>query len=115
MPESLPRPLVHVSGVELRYVLTDLICGGGEDSWTVRSLVEALAGAGLRVSGRPSKEISDALRWEVRRGRVRRLARGVYGAGAMPGATRRRIRTRSRELRARAEREAWDEALRCPG
>jgi hypothetical protein len=38
-----------------------------------------LPGTGLRVDSSAGKSVSDALRWERRRGRARRLARGVYG------------------------------------
>ncbi|MGH1488740.1 MAG: hypothetical protein ACRBK7_04990, partial [Acidimicrobiales bacterium] len=41
--------------------------------------------------GRASKVISDSLRWELARGRVKRLSRGVYSYGRVPTATSRRI------------------------
>ena len=65
--------------------------------------------AGFILPGRASKEISDSLRWEVGRSRVRRLGRGRYAAGSMPGSTRRRIRKRAGQLRVRAERARWEE------
>jgi hypothetical protein len=46
------------------------------------------------------KAVSDALRWEIARGRVRRLARGVYGPAHLPRGTEYRIINRVRELRA---------------
>lgn len=79
-------------GVELRYVLCDLIAGAGGATCTVSELVEAIERCGFRLAGRPSKEISDALRAEVARGRVVRVGRGRYRAGSIPGSTRRRIR-----------------------
>lgn len=79
-------------GVELRYVLCDLIAGAAGATCTVGELVEAVERCGFRLAGRPSKEISDALRTEVARGRVVRVGRGRYRAGSIPGSTRRRIR-----------------------
>ena len=58
---------------------------------TVSAMVTFLAECGYEVNGRPSKEISDALRWEVARGRVVRIRRGVYGYGRTPRTTARRV------------------------
>lgn len=88
-----PRPLY---GLELRYVLTDLIDGPEKRVWTVAELVIRLEGGGFTLSGRASKEISDHLRAEVNRGRVLRVGRGRYRPGHIPGSTRRRIRKRAR-------------------
>ena len=111
LPSDHPRRARHLSGLELRYVLTDVICGSGDRVWSVADLASSLNDAGFVLSGRASKAISDALRWEIGRGRVRRVGRGVYVAGSMPGATRRRIRKRTRQLRVQAERAQWLEAL----
>ena len=59
---STPRP---VRAIELRHLLTWYLHELGPLS--VAELSTQLHGDGLRVYGRPSKEISDALRWEVRR------------------------------------------------
>ncbi|MGF1595875.1 MAG: hypothetical protein ACFCVK_02940 [Acidimicrobiales bacterium] len=59
---------------------------------TVAELAAFLAATGYHLAGRASKLISDALRWEVRRGRVLRLGRGHYAAGRAPRTTARRIR-----------------------
>ena len=59
---------------------------------TVAQLAAAVQGYGFALVGRASKVISDGLRWEVRRGRVRRLARGVYGYVTAPVSTARRLR-----------------------
>jgi hypothetical protein len=48
------------------------------------------------------KSVSDALRWEMRYGRVRRLARGRYGPGWMPRGTEYRIHQRVLALRTEA-------------
>ena len=43
--------------------------------------------------------MSDALRWEIGRGRVRRLRRGKYGPGEMPRSTEQYIHKRVLALR----------------
>ena len=91
---------VELRGVELRYVLTMYLFSFGPA--TVADLAGLLARHGFRVSGRTSKAISDALRWEREHGRVRRLGRGRYGPAAMPRSTADRIHQRVMELRARA-------------
>jgi hypothetical protein len=47
----------------------------------VSDLVDALARQGVAPPGRPGKAVSDALRWEVRRGRVRQMGRSTYVIG----------------------------------
>ena len=91
-----------VRGTELRYLLTDRLFVTG--SATIAELVNTLSGQGFQISGRASKTVSDALRWEVSRGRVYRLRRGRYGPGWMPRSTEHRIRTRARALRAEVAR-----------
>lgn len=90
---SDPRYLDHL---ELRYVLTDLVAGTPGRVWTVAELVRTVEGAGFRIPGRSSKTVSDLLRTEVSRGRLRRVGRGRYVVGSIPGATRRRIRRTAR-------------------
>ena len=85
---AAPPPLV-VGGRDLRYLLTILLHRSGP--LTVARLVTLLEAEGFAVRGRPSKEISDALRWEVGRKRVVRLGRGRYAPGVMPPSTERRI------------------------
>jgi hypothetical protein len=65
-------------------------------------MIEALCWHGFCVRGRASKAVSDALRWEIGRGRVRRLGRGVYGPGYIPRSTEYRIHQRVLALRAAA-------------
>ena len=69
----------QLQGIELRYALTMYLLQHGPT--TVDELIKALKWQGFEIGGRPSKQVSDALRWERRRGRVRRLARGLYGPG----------------------------------
>ena len=84
-----------LSGRDLRYVLTRYIQQGHA---TVAALARQLAADGYTVWGRASKVISDALRWEVRNGRVRRLRRGVYSTGTIPRTTSHRIASRAQAL-----------------
>ena len=67
-------------GIELRYVLTMHLARHGPA--TIAELVDALAFHGFAADEPADKSVSDALRWERGRGRVRRLERGVYGPGA---------------------------------
>ena len=73
----------------LRYVLLDEL--RRESQLTVAELVTRLGAAGFTFPGRASKVISDSLRWEVRRGRVQRLRRGVYRHLPTPHTTMRRV------------------------
>jgi hypothetical protein len=80
------RPTVtHLRGIELRYVLTWHLALHGRAS--IADLVEALAFHGFDVDDPAGKSISDALRWERCRGRVRHLGWGVYGPGCLPRGT----------------------------
>jgi hypothetical protein len=88
--------LLEVRGIELRYLLTVYLLDHGPA--TVDELVDALTYHGFRTTGRPSKSVSDALRWEMARGRVIRFRRGRYRPGTMPRATEHRIFTRVRAL-----------------
>jgi hypothetical protein len=85
-----------IRGQDLRYVLTLRLMQVGMQ--TVDELVSAVRGAGFEMGGRPSKAVSDALRWEIARGRVVRLGRGRYGPGTVPRSTRYWIRSSVRAL-----------------
>jgi hypothetical protein len=74
----------------------------------IAELEQALRRFGFEFAGRPSKSISDALRWEMRYGRVRRHARGMYGPGSMPRSTEYRIHQRELALRDAAKRYRAD-------
>jgi hypothetical protein len=65
---------------------------------TVKAMVKKLGADGYTVWGRASKVVSDALRWEIRNKRVRRIRRGVYGINKIPRSTKYRIRARARRL-----------------
>jgi hypothetical protein len=88
----------NLRGTELRYVLTWHLCLHGPA--TITELVKMVEFHGFTVASPAPKTVSDALRWERRRGRVRRLGRAVYGPGAMPHGTEHRIHRRVLALRA---------------
>jgi hypothetical protein len=87
-----------IFGLDLRYLLTTLLVDVGQ-VLAVGDLVKLVQAEGFVLTGRPSKTVSDALRWEVGRGRVLRHGRGLYGPGSMPRQTRSRIRQRVAALR----------------
>jgi hypothetical protein len=90
----------RLSGLSLRYALVVRLVDARR-VLTTRDLVAALEAEGFEIEGRASKTVSDALRWEVRRGRAVRVARGHYAAGAVSRQTVWRMRRRLRPLRAR--------------
>lgn len=87
-------------GIELRYVLTHHLLHYGTCS--IAELATELDSRGFCVQGRPSKAISDALRWEREHGRVFRRGRGRYGPAQVPRSTEYRIHRRVMALRAQA-------------
>jgi len=92
----------NLRGIELRYVLTLHLALHGPA--TVTELLGVLEFHGFSVASPAPKAVSDALRWERRRGRVRRLARARYGPGQIPRGTEHRIHQRVLALRAEANR-----------
>lgn len=77
----------RIDGRLLRYRIT-LMLHDVRRPMTIRDIVAALEETFVEVPGRPSKIVSDALRAEVSKGRVKRSGRGLYVAGAMPRSTR---------------------------
>jgi hypothetical protein len=94
----------RISGQELRYlVVLALVDDGCERS--VSELVEVVVAAGGRLDeDAPRKQVADAIRWEIRRGRVRRTGWGRYAAGSVPRSTVWFMRRRCAELRTARER-----------
>jgi len=92
---------MNLQGIVLRYVLTMHLARNGPA--TIPEMMDVLNAQGFRVSGRASKAISDALRWEMGRDRVRRLGRGLYGPRYIPRGTEHRIHQRVLALRAAAK------------
>ena len=89
-------------GTELRYALTNYLLQNGR--CTITTLIGALVEQGFVIVGDPPKSVSDALRWEMGRGRVCRVGRGTYAPFEVPRSTQYRIHHRVLELRARARR-----------
>ncbi len=84
-------------GSNLRYCLLTLLWQHGPA--TTAELRAQLEGLGLTVGGRdPNKTLGDVLRYEVTRGRVRRLGRARYMALPRPDTTTRRHRDRLHDL-----------------
>ena len=100
VPNSQQRKVLQ--GIELRYVVTTNLAVHGRA--TIAEIVDLLEYQGFVIAGRASKTVSDALRWEMRRGRVRRIRRGVYGPGQMPRSTEHYIHNRAIALREDADR-----------
>ena len=92
---------MNLQGIELRYVLTMQLAHSGPA--TITEMMDALNAQGFCVPGRASKAISDALRWEMGRDRVRRLGRGLYGPRYIPRGTEYPIHQRVLALRAAAK------------
>lgn len=68
---------------------------------TVADLVHWLEGNGYTIGGdRAGKSVSDALRWEVARGRVIQVGRGSYGPGPIERSTAYSMRKRVLSWRA---------------
>jgi hypothetical protein len=91
-----------VRGRMLRYAIV-LLLDSTHRQMTVAEIVDGLAQSGMAVEGRQSKVIPDALRWEIRRGRVRRTGRGCYAVGHVAKSTRHLMRRNV----ARGELDPW--------
>ena len=105
---------ILLRGIQLRYALTLYL--GQHGPQTVPELVAALDYQGFSFAGRPSKAVSDALRWEVRHGRVLHMRRGRYAPGDIPRSTEYRIHDRVMRLRREARRVgSLDEDCRLEG
>ena len=98
---SLPPPpslaatpdLAPVRGLDLRHATLVVLDRRRGEPCTISEILGGLAGLGVRPgSARPRKELADAMRWEVARGRVERVALGVYEIGYLPRTTRWRAR-----------------------
>lgn len=101
VPPLPDDPRRQLRGTELRYALVRLVQLIGPA--TVPELIDGLRYWGFTVGGRPSKTVADALRWERRRDRVRKVGRGIYWSGVMPRSTEHRIIRRVIALRAALE------------
>ena len=89
------RPVVR--GLVLRSLLVLQLRSMGRPM-TVRELCRGLDRLGVRTPTRAGKDVSDALRWEVARGRVHRAGRGTYRLGHLARSTAWRMRQRTLSL-----------------
>ncbi|OBA85707.1 hypothetical protein A5662_03925 [Mycobacteriaceae bacterium 1482268.1] len=103
-------------GTELRYALTMTLIQDGKS--TIPELIEKLEDLSFEIPGYAPKAVSDALRWEMRKDRVRRVRRGFYCRGQMPTSTESYIRRRffamrdeAAELNAESDKAFWDALL----
>lgn len=83
---------------ECRYDLRALlvvILVDADGPLTVAQLVGLLSSAQVELPGRPSKAVSDSLRWEICKGRVVKVGHATYCAGVVPRTTLRRLRQRA--------------------
>ena len=87
-----------LSGLSLRHALVVRLVDARR-VLTVREIAASLEAEGFEIEGRSSKAVSDALRWEVRRGRVVRVGRGQYARGRVSRQTVWRMRKRLAPLR----------------
>ena len=90
-----------VSGLRLRELLV-LILLRHAAPMTVAALVAAVHARGFRIEGRPGKVVSDHLRYELARDRVRRAGRGLYIAGTVTRQARWRMQRRITALHSAA-------------
>lgn len=59
---------------------------------SVAEITHALIAMGFTLPANPNKAVGDAIRWEVRKGRVRKGGRNQYGYAAAPRTTEFRMR-----------------------
>ena len=98
-PSRVPG-LTPVGGRALRFGLLLALHGCRGQSCSVSEL-DGLASLGVRPrSVRPGKAVSDAMRWEVSRGRAERVGHDRYRLGRLPEVTRWRARRRIELVRA---------------
>lgn len=91
MDLSEPSPDAdHIRGRVLRFLVTREL-ERARQPMALPEIIERLERYGFTILGRASKTVSDSLRWEIAKGRVRRTGRGVYAYGTAPRSTLRRI------------------------
>ena len=87
------QPRRRIRGLRLRELLV-LILLRHAAPMTVGALVAAVDARGFHIQGRAGKVVSDQLRYELARGRVRRAGRGLYVAGTVTRQARWRMQRR---------------------
>jgi hypothetical protein len=87
----------EVSGLLLRYAILAVMEGVTRPAG-VREIADSIGRFGVRTPSREGKLVSDALRTEVRKGRVMRVGRDLYvGGHPLSERTRSRIQASLRE------------------
>jgi len=92
------RDPTRVGSEELRYLAVAELAERRQ-TMSPRDLAAVLEKRGFVFTGSGNKAVADALRWEVRKGRVVKPARGRYRIGVMPKSTRGWIVGRARRHR----------------
>ena len=88
----------ELTGKTLRWVVC-VVLFDARRALTVAEIVTEVKTRGFAIAGtRAGKSVSDALRWEVARGRVELVRRGVYAPGWMQRSTEYSLRQRVRAL-----------------
>lgn len=91
-----------IPAAELRYLLVAELTDA-DRPMTIADLIEVFVNRGFVIAAdgpfpdQPDKVVSDSLRWETAKGRVRSPSRGTYTAARMPRSTKSWIRRRARE------------------
>ncbi len=81
-----PYYVDRVFGMGLRYLACTALRKPGRPM-TVAELVVAIEAQGFSIGDNANKVVADALRWEVRKGRIVKVGRGRYRYGRMPRST----------------------------
>ncbi|MEY2397424.1 MAG: hypothetical protein QOJ00_598 [Actinomycetota bacterium] len=90
----------RLGGLYLRYELCLVLHEARGRSLTVAEIIERVEADGFTLGPLPHKVVADALRWEVRRGRARRVRRGVFATGHLARSSESKMRLNLRKLRA---------------
>ena len=90
-PPASDAPVIR--GRHLRYLVVLVLDRSGLDL-SPSEIDDRIRRAGFRSPGRPGKAVSDALRWAVANGQVRKVRRGRYAARHVTKQTRHRYRRR---------------------
>ena len=98
LASNLIDDLPVLRGLALRSLLVLVLLDAGRPM-TVPALTAAAERQGFAFAEHAGKVAADALRWEVARGRVVRVGRGVYAAGRVAKATKHRMRARVAAVR----------------
>ncbi len=89
----------RLTGKTLRWVAC-IVLHDSREALAVAEIVARIEALGYEIPGaRPGKAVSDALRWEVGRGRVVQLERGPYRSGFMQRSTEWSMRKRVESLK----------------